>query len=348
MKKFFRLYTDNQTEYNSSIFDLINGDKETKQTKGLAYVFSQYTDFLFSFLEYPPISEILDKKLGIELNKKTITSIEVSAERISTDKKRADIVVKIDANKQPLVAVIIEAKSIKVNVNQQSLSAQIKGYLGENQFPDLIHYPKIGVALTKYNQNIPEIANVSWENLIQLLLKFCKKKKPDDIINQYLKFLTEIDKTMKFYEKEVLSLPAGQSLDLVEKYNIYACPNSKSYNYKKPIFVGFRKTGGGIMERLYKIEDIIILNPIIESELETFKNSTYSDEIKDRILKYVEAEKCKGQLDSVDEKRFYVLSNTEIIELTNRPKPKRNNVKFTYYTLSEVLSKEIITPASQQ
>jgi hypothetical protein len=346
MKKYFRLYTDNKTEYNSSIFDLINGDKETKQTKGFAYILSQYTDFLFTFLRYAPIADSIIEKLGSELDIKTITAIEVSAERITTDKKRADIVIKLDANKKPLIAIIIEAKSIKVNVNQQSLSNQIIGYLEDNQFPDLIQYPKVGVALTKYNQNIPEISNVSWENVIQLLLEYCKKKKSDEIINQYLKFLTEIDKAMKYYEKEVLSIPAGKSLELVEQYNIYVCPDTKNYNYKKSIFVGFRKAGGGVMERLYKIEYIIILNPTIENEVETFKNSIYPKDVKTRILNYIQTANYNTPID-FDEK-FYVLSLTETIELNNKPRPQRNNAKFTYYTLSEVLSKEIIVPASQQ
>jgi hypothetical protein len=346
MKKHFRLYTDNQTEYSSSIFDLINGDKETKQTKGFAYILSQYTNFLFTFLAYPPIAGIIKKKLGHKLDKKTITAIEVSAERITKDKKRADIVIKLDSNKKPLIAIIIEAKSIKVNVNQQSLSNQIIGYLETKQFPDLIQYPKIGVALTKYNQNIPNIANVSWENVIQLLFKYCKQEESDAIINQYLKFLTEIDKAMRYYEKEVLSIPAGKSLELVEQYNIYVCPDTKNYNYKKPIFVGFRKSGGGVMDRLYKIEDIIILNPTIKSEVDTFNNSIYSEDIKTRILNYIEASNYISPIDF--DERFYVLSETETIELNHKPRPQRNNAKFTYYTLSEVLSKEIIVPASQQ
>ncbi|MBN1969679.1 hypothetical protein JXM83_00085 [Candidatus Woesearchaeota archaeon] len=346
MKKNFRLYTDNRKEYNSSIFDLINGDKETKQTKGLAYILSQYTDFLFLLLEYKPIKEILKEKLGFDFDKKSLTAIEVSAERITIDKKRADIVIKLDALKKPLIAIIIEAKSIKVNVNQQSLSKQILEYLGDKTFPDLIHYPKVGIALTKYNQSIPEIANVSWENLIQLLFGFCKTKKSEEIVYQYLKFITEIDKAMKYYEKEVLSIPAAKSLDLVERFNIYVCPDTKDYNYKKPIFVGFRKGGGGVMEKLYKIEDIIILNPTVESEIETLRYSVYSDEVKARILNYIKETNYKVKID-YDEK-FYILSESETIVLHNKPKPKRNNAKFTYYTLSEVLTKEIIVPESQQ
>lgn len=35
----FRLYQTENSKYKSSLFDLIDGDRETKQTKGLAYLF---------------------------------------------------------------------------------------------------------------------------------------------------------------------------------------------------------------------------------------------------------------------------------------------------------------------
>jgi len=150
---------------------------------------------------------------------------------------------------------------------------------------------------------------------------------------------------MKFYEKEVLSIPAGKSHKLVDEFNIYACPDTKYYNYKKSIFVGFRKSKGGVMERLYKIEEIIILNPTNESELETFKNSTYSDKVKIRVSDYIRTEDFGKQLEY--DMRFYVLSESEKIELPHQPKPERNNAKFTYYTLTEVLTNKIIVPESK-
>lgn len=39
MKTMMRLYQEGRTDYQSTFFDLINGDTETKQTKGLAYLF---------------------------------------------------------------------------------------------------------------------------------------------------------------------------------------------------------------------------------------------------------------------------------------------------------------------
>lgn len=346
MKTHFRLYTDTKTDFQSSIFDLINGDKETKQTKGLAYVFSQYEHFLFSFLGFKPVKDRIKKCLNSNLKYEDITSIEVSAERLTSDKRRADIVIKIDTQKMPLIALIIEAKSIKTNVNQQSLAAQISNYLDDQQFPELSNYKKIGIVLTKYCQSIPDVVNLSWENISNLLWDFCKKLNQNELITQYLKFLTQIDKSMKYYEKEVLSIPAGKSLTMVQHHNIYVCPDTNNYNYKRPLFVTFRQARGGVMDKLYKIEDIIILNPTTPTEVQALKDSTYPDSVKTRISDYLAATNYNTPIDY--DERFYILSKTESIDLNLKPKPIRNNAKFTYYTLKEILTKNIVTPESQQ
>ncbi len=346
MKTHFRLYTDTKTDFNSSIFDLINGDKETKQTKGLAYVFSQYKNLLFSFLEFKPIKYRIKECLKLNIKYDDISSIEVSAERLTLDKRRADIVIKIDTKKGPLIAIIIEAKSIKKNINQQSLAAQISNYLDDQQFPELSNYKKIGIVLTKYSQSIPDVVNISWENIANLLWKFCKKFNQNEIITQYLNFLTQIDKTMKYYEKEVLSVPAGKSLTMVQQHNIYVCPDTKNYNYKRPLFVTFRQAKGGVMDKLYKIEDIIILNPTNPNEIQALKDSTYTDSVKTRISNYITEANYNAPIDY--DERFYILSETEGIDLPLRPRPLTNYRKFGYYTLKGILTNEIVTLESQQ
>jgi len=346
MKTFFRLYKNSQADFNSTIFDLVNGGNETKQTKGLAYIFSQYPDFLFDFLNTKSLKKGIKEITPSGIKRKSITSIEISAERFSIDKKRADIIIKIDQNKKPFVAIIIEAKSINTSVNQQALSAQIQHYLDPKKFPDLDSYLKVGIVLTKYNQSIPNIINMTWDIITQLLFNTCHKFSSNSIIKQYFNFLTQIDKSMKYYEKEVLSIPAGISLANVQQYNIYVCPDTKGYNYKKPLFVTFRQSNGGVMTKLYKIEDIIILNPTNQNEIIALSNSTYPDHFKLRIINYINAMGYNTPI-TYDE-RFYLLSETESIDLVNSPHPQRNNAKFTYYTLTEILTKQIVVPESKQ
>ncbi len=186
MKIHFRLYKDAQNDFTSSIFDLIDGDRETKQTKGLAYIFSQNYYLLFDFLNLREIRERIQQGPKLGFAKDTVTSIEVSAERTSAEKKRADIVIKIEVHQKPFVAIIIEAKSIKSNDNSKYTSEQIKRYLNPTQFPDLDTYYVFGVTLTKYNHCIPEFVNLTWEDIVRLIFNFTRKQnKTIPIINQY-------------------------------------------------------------------------------------------------------------------------------------------------------------------
>ncbi|RLD54079.1 MAG: hypothetical protein DRJ01_18525 [Bacteroidetes bacterium] len=345
MKVHFRLYANSKSDYKSTLFDLISGDKETKQTKGFAYVLSQNKSFLLKFLEIGEIKEKIYKTTGCRLNKKSISSIEINAEKITTTKKRADIVIKVNRNDKPYFALIIEAKSVKSsNKNVNNIVNQISNYLKHGEIEDLDNYKKIGVLLTKYKHNVPDIVCIDWNYIINFILGFCKKN-DDKLINQYLHFIINIDKGMKYYEKEVLSIPASKSTTYVEKFHIYECPNNKNYSYKKPLFVTFRKKGG-VMEYLYKIEDIIVFNPSINDELIAFKNSTISTDIKNNILNYIDDLGLNNIV--CDEKRFYALSESDIIELMHRPIPKGHLQKHTYYSLRDILTEKKLTPVSQK
>lgn len=46
-----RLYQVGNSNYRSTFFDLIHGDTETKQTKGLSYLFSRYPKLIELFLK---------------------------------------------------------------------------------------------------------------------------------------------------------------------------------------------------------------------------------------------------------------------------------------------------------
>ena len=73
MKKYFRLYTDGKTGLSSSIFDLMSGDKEPIQTKGLAYLLCQDEKFIYKFLEFGPIRQAVNETLKSNINFKRIT-----------------------------------------------------------------------------------------------------------------------------------------------------------------------------------------------------------------------------------------------------------------------------------
>lgn len=118
------------------------------------------------------------------------------------------------------------------------------------------------------------------------------------------------------------------------------------YVIKKPLYLAFRKSGGGEMDRLYKIIDIVVLRP--KDDLELFLNSDYDESLKENlreiiVISWQNMKKGIGKngLPS-DERQFIMLSKDDSIELKSPyPKPIRNNSFRAYYTLSEILNNTI-------
>jgi hypothetical protein len=343
IKTSFRLYSKSKSDLQSSVFDLISGEKETKQTKGLAYVFSLYPDFLLKFLDINNIKREIEKTIGREYNINDIDKIEVSAEKITKSKKRADIVLKINFRQNDSIALIIEAKSTKAG-NINNIGEQINFYMQNGEIEDLKNTPRIGLILTKYKHNVSNVINIEWSFMINFILDFCKNNPDHKILKEFSDFIINIDSEMIFFEKEVLSIPAGRSFPKVEKHDVYDCPNNNNYSYKKPLYVTFRKTES-VMEYLHKIEDIIILNPSDKNEMDAFNNSTISDDVKKRILSYIN--EPDYNINEGIEKRFYILSK-ERIKLTQKPKPDGHIQKHTYFSLTDILTKKVLTPESKK
>lgn len=333
MKQIFRTYNS----LNATVFDLLSGNSEVKQTTALAYLFSKDKNILQDFLNLEEVKKILGTTKLDRYNK-----IIVHSELISANNKRADIVIQLYQDNKPITALIIEAKNAKINSSSKLVKQQISSYLLPDEFMALKEFQVFGCALTKNDLilNDSRITAISWSTLFEI---FSNKA---GLAKDYLNFVAKIKGTMKFYEKEVFSIPAGNSNKYQYNYpNIYECPNvgSRYTSMKKPLFVTFRKRLG-IMEILFGVDDIIIMNP--KSDYQSFiSNSTYSDEIKKRVTDYCNDFWGKGKYDD-NEKQFFILSQTNKIDLKHKPRPERNNAFRAYYKLSELLdeSKTIVKP----
>lgn len=326
MKQIFRTYTS----LNATVFDLLSGDTEVKQTTAFSYLLAKDKNILQDFLNLEEIQRILGKS---KLEK--FSKVIVHSELISRNKKRADIVIQLFQNKKPKTALIIEAKSANINSSAKHIVKQISGYLTPNEFSELNDFDIYGCSLTKNEliMNNPKITAISWSNIFEML----NGKK--GLAKEFLEFISNIKGTMKFYEKEVYSIPAGSS----HKYQydfpyLYECPNEgPQYTaMKKPLFMAFRKPHGGIMEKIFGVDDIIIMNP--KTDFPSFlNNKAYSDEVKKRVTYYCNDLWGEGNYDD-NEKQFFILSQTNQIELKHKPRPKRNNSFRAYYQLSELLN----------
>lgn len=339
MKTKFRLYNS----LNSSYFDLIDGEKEMQQTKGLGLLLAKSKPALTAFLAIKPLKD----KIG-KVNIDKIDRIVINCELISstTTKYRADIVVRLYVQGKPFKALLLEAKSINKSTSVYETNKQIENYLVNKVFKELEEFKSevYGITLTKFPSYIQHqtLASITWSDIIKAFHKI----QPNNgcLLDDYFNFLTNINGTMKFYEKEVFSIPtADWSRKAIDSFNVYECPNKGKYQIKqKPLYLAFRKSGGGEMDKLYKVEDIILIN--FKEDFSTFiqdenTNSYYRDRVK-KYAEYMQANKKWKALPN-DEKQVFILSENTI-ELANKPKPAKNNSFRAYYELADLLNKEIV------
>jgi hypothetical protein len=145
IKTGFKIYvSDEKRKWKSSFFDLIPGNNETKQTKGLACLMSLDVEIIFKILELKPIKNL------VVIKKSNVSQIEVIAEMISDNKKRVDITIVFTLKNGKKVALLIEAKSISIKSNKTALESQIKNYLNQDFALLRSVEQKFGIALTKY------------------------------------------------------------------------------------------------------------------------------------------------------------------------------------------------------
>ncbi|WP_320018667.1 hypothetical protein [Labilibaculum manganireducens] len=340
MKRTFRLYSS----IKSSYFDLISGDKETQQTKGLGLLLSKSETALKAFLEI----KYIKSKIGeIDLNQ--IDRLLVNCELISSteNKYRADIVLRFYIDGKPFKVLLIEAKSINKGTSVHQTNQQIENYISTKAFVELEEFKKecYGITLTKLPSftNHENLISITWSDIIQALYQV--KPNKETLLDDYFNFLTNINGTMKFYEKEVFSIPTKDwSRQAIDNLKIYECPNRDRYIIKhKPLYMTFRKNGGGVMEKLYKVEDIIILN--FNTDFDTFlKDENYDISYRNRVQGYANhllENNIWSELPN-DEKQVFILSENTI-ELRNRPRPMNGNNSFrAYYELADILNNELV------
>lgn len=330
MKTEYRLYN----RLNCSFFDLISGEQEPKQTKALGLLLSRSSLALDKFLEliYPT-----DKQLRNKLQKcRCIIDCEArqSVETISQKSYRTDIILRFyERNIIPFVAIVIEAKSISVKINAENIVKQINNY--KDTFDILTGFNKIDlVTITKYTTPISSVLNIRCITWNDILNKLSDCAKDNTIINDFCSFLFKIKGAMKFYEEDVLSIPAGDSIDSVETCGIYECPNNKKYQkyHKKVLYFSFRAKSGGVSRKLYKVKDIL---PITLGDNDAIKAlNSIDSEYENRLRRYIQDRQNAQGIDMEEEKLVFFFDIEESITLPYPVKPINNNTFTKCYNLS--------------
>jgi hypothetical protein len=97
------------------------------------------------------------------------------------------------------------------------------------------------------------------------------------------------------------------------------------------------------MNKLYKVEEIIILN--FYNDYSTFAaDENYPADYRKRVKAYVDYMLKTKRWTGIptDEKQVFILSKNPVI-LPKKPKPKNGNNSFrAYYELADLLNKELV------
>ncbi|MBD8014497.1 hypothetical protein [Planococcus wigleyi] len=349
VKSSFKLYQKFNSNSESTLFELVSGkNNETKQTKCLAFLISKSPTVLSKILK---ISNIKNTLKNIEsLKNYNYDFYRVDAEMISegTPRIRRDITISFYKENKMKFVIVIEAKSVLIkNVNR--LTPQLEQYLDKRHYSLDTPVPIVGVALSKYpyifSTEKNHFISITWLEIINILYELRKTHitdYEDFLIDEYFKFITGVDTEMKFFEQEVLSVSASTSFDSIVKYHIHGCPhNQRGYKYKDTLFITFRKSG--VMNKLYKIEEVLVVDTSFASYETELKKS--HPHVANRILDYMKEEDVKNNwLKNAKTKiyRFYVLSKKESIELLHKPRIPNSSVRNgIYFNLSELLDTTI-------
>lgn len=252
----YRLYN----KLNCNLFDLI-GDKEPDQTKGLGLLLAESPIAMKCFLELVGETEI--KSL---LKKRWVVDCELRQSLTSNKSLRADIVIRFYDGFNPYKVYIIEAKSVNAKIDMERVASQIANY--KEEFDILSSFQEnqvVLVTLTNTSSLNQNIRTVTWQDLRNKFSQITESSKnkgyETKILKDYIHYINKIQGAMNFYDIEILSIPAGRSIDYIEKYYFYECPITYSYGKKHPLYVAFRKGNShGRIERLYKIKNIYSLS----------------------------------------------------------------------------------------
>ncbi|PUB09926.1 hypothetical protein [Paenisporosarcina sp. OV554] len=132
--------------------------------------------------------------------------------------------------------------------------------------------------------------------------------------------------------KEVISIPAAKTLDIIKKYLIHAHPHPRKY--KESQYVAFRKTGG-VMDTLYSVQQELVIKPEAQNTEEQLID--LDSDIKERVLGYIHERKHTFRFGEKEEYKFYILIKEQ--DLQHMPRPiEGNRQSHTYYSFEEITS----------
>ena len=129
-------------------------------------------------------------------------------------------------------------------------------------------------------------------------------------------------------QKVVLSIPAGDTINLIESFHIHSHPVKKGYNYRETDFITFRRNKGGIMTHVYKVHQTFEIS--MEEWQDSIDALPTSPIFKENLSSYISNRWERGL-----NYKYYILE--EYVILSNEPRPEKNNTGSRYYDLGHLM-----------
>lgn len=319
------------TIVGSSLFDLI-GKKEPDQTKSLGYLLARSETVMESFLEVIRKKTHKDNpafkhfRINDFIKDDYYVDCELLLDTEESTKDRADIVIHFPHND---FVIVIEAKSLNATTTAKDAARQGTKYAARLTKNCLV------VSLTNQKEfSTRDYTCIQWSDVVDLFDAIIRKSKNRAVSleQDFLNYILKINGIMKYYDCEVLSIPAGRTIEAVKKVGIYECPSEegkwKTRGEHKPLYMAFREKEGYV-EKLYKVDDlwsISIAGPSFEATKEQIRKD--DDVKKIEALKRIEKYKEIIQYDKkfIEKKWVFILDTEHSIQLPHPVKYRNHNV----------------------
>ncbi|PIC69889.1 MULTISPECIES: phospholipase D family protein [unclassified Sporosarcina] len=172
----------------------------------------------------------------------------------------------------------------------------------------------------------------------EILAGYQSSVKMDKILTYTWGANVEAENTVRD-EDLILSVAAGGTIHLIKENQVHAHPISAGYNYAPAKYITFREANGGVMDSLYRIDQMFSI------DMKDWRTDIESIDIaKDRkghIIRYIIERYKDFDFDKAEIYKFYSLSY--LCNLPHKPRPPQNNAGGWMYTVGELRSgREIV------
>lgn len=315
---------------NCSFFSLI-GTGEVGQSKSLGFVLSQSKNALRTFVKL-----VQAKFNSIKWDKNDYTIIDCELRRNVERKEsyRADIIIRsYNQSGCSKYAILIETKCKGTKISEEPAIVQIKKY--KEIFTELQKFKNVALlTITDIRSSLKKqedsVLSLTWGELMSAFESI-----NESVVKNYINYLLEIKGNMKQYDKEVLTIPAGQSYDNINT-GIYCCPVKEKGPYKKraeshPLYFAYRQKDSVISE-LFKIKDIIqIERPVEDNEIREYLADKYGVDFIKNLEQFWKPKKKEYSY-------VFIFDTSETIVLPRKIRLMKGNAYSKELSLKQILN----------